>query len=438
MDDIASIVTQQGELARRRRLLEAMQGQNMATQIQGSGKGYGIGQALAKVATAYLLGKQGRSMAGEEATNREQYQGALQNELSGYLTARDGQAPQEMPGPMPDGQSPLMSPAIKANPREAIVRAMASQLPEMQRVGQADFATLKKEQMTQKDWLALADKYDPASVIAAQQAGDSRLLKPKREFKEVNGQLAEVSGEKPTVAFDGRTRFGPPKAMNGSMVQFAEGTNQSHMVAPSTPNQTTIVKAQNLGFGEWAKQATQTVTDMANQARGSRKVLDQLSSLNRLTNAGTMNGPTATPQIWLGQLMSAAGVPMSPETQAALNNSQTFGNVAADLWLSAMNSAGGARGLVKEESERIANNLPALIQTPEGRRQIIATMQAAHKQSIDDAIKAQKELGTALRAENPELFTFGLSNAQLPRTGLGGQSPDGVSNPGSQPSVSRW
>ena len=59
MDDIASIITQQGEIARRRKLLEAMQGQNMQSGIVGSHRGAAIG-GLAKVATVYMLGKQGR------------------------------------------------------------------------------------------------------------------------------------------------------------------------------------------------------------------------------------------------------------------------------------------------------------------------------------------------------------------------------------------
>ena len=59
MDDIASIITQQGEIARRRKLLEAMQGQNMQSGIVGSHRGAAIGQALAKVATADDAGKAG-------------------------------------------------------------------------------------------------------------------------------------------------------------------------------------------------------------------------------------------------------------------------------------------------------------------------------------------------------------------------------------------
>lgn len=434
MNDISDIIVQQGELARRRKLMEAMQAQNMGTQIQGGGRGNAIGQALAKVATAYLLGQQGNRLAQEETANRTQYQQGLQGELDSYMATRDGQAPQEMPGPMPDGVSPLMSPGTRGNPREAVIRAMASQYPELQAIGKADFSGLRKEQMSTKDWLGFADKYDPESVIAAQQAGDPRLLKPKNEFKEANGQIFNVTGPKPQAVVDARGRFGPTVNVNGEAVQFEEGTNKAHQVANRPANGgTTIVKAANAGLGEWAKLATQSVNEMANQARNSRKVLDQLTTMGKLSSAGTFNGPTANPAVWLGQLMNTVGVPMTPETQAALNNSQTFGNVAAELWLSSMNAAGGARGLVKEESERIANNLPALVQTPEGRKQIISVMAAAHKQQIQDAQQAQKELGAALARQDPQLFTFGLSAAQIPRTAEGGQAPDAVS--GSAPGV---
>lgn len=170
MSDIASIVAQQGEIARRRKLLEASQAQNMGTEIKGSS--YGIGQALTKVANAYLLGKQGRDLAGEEGQNREAYTTALQGGLNDYLNTRDGMPSQEMAGPMPDGQSPLMSPAVKANPREAVVRAMASQMPELRDIGKAELAVLGK--------------------------------KPGQNLKEVNGQLVDVDTGK--VFGDYRTK----------------------------------------------------------------------------------------------------------------------------------------------------------------------------------------------------------------------------------------
>lgn len=194
MDDVASIITQQGELARRRKLLEAMQGQNMATQIQGGGKGYGIGQALAKIATAYLLSKQGGDLADQENTNRTAYQGALQGELSNYLSTRDGQPAQEMSGPMPDGTSPLMSPEVKASPREAVVRAMASQFPELQAIGKSDFAGLNKqpeEKFGHEPRLVMGPDGKPMNVLI----GDRGTIRPMTGYQPAVKKEATAGGQ---------------------------------------------------------------------------------------------------------------------------------------------------------------------------------------------------------------------------------------------------
>ena len=217
MDDTANIIAQQGEIARRRQLMQALQGQNMQTGIQGGGRGNALGQALAKIATAYILANNQKKLAGEEVTNRDQYQQAMQGELSDYMTRRDGSGPQEMQGPMEPGQEDAqrpMMPGTPGNPREAVIRAMASQFPELQAIGKADFAGLRKEQMSAKDMAGLAEKFTPQSIAAYAQTGNPSVLRLNPKQHVVNNALvnADAYGEgKPEVLGDFADKFGAPE-----------------------------------------------------------------------------------------------------------------------------------------------------------------------------------------------------------------------------------
>jgi hypothetical protein len=331
MDDIADLITQQGEIARRRKLLEAMQGQNMQTSVQGSSKGYSIGQALAKVATAYMLGRQGDDLAGQERSNRESYTDALQSGLQSYLNTRDGVPAQEMPGPMPDGKSVLMSPAVAANPREAIVRAMASQMPELQAIGKADFAGLAKNAMSQNDWLKLADQYDPQSVVRAQQANDPRLLQPKKHVQVVNNQAVDFSGTTPQPLFDGRDRFGPVgpqgKDRNGDNLigQVVQGTGE---VRWGPQGQTinvgdTADKIAMNQSGEVLKNAREQVLDAQQGLSESRRLMALAS------DPSIASGFTAGPEGMFQAI--AAKLKLDPKNAAAATQALVSGIAAQTL-----------------------------------------------------------------------------------------------------------
>lgn len=415
MDDIASIVTQQGELARRRKLLEAMQGQNMGTQIQGGGRGNAIGQALAKVATAYMLGQQGNRLAQEETANRAQYQQGLQGELDSYMATRDGQAPQEMPGPMPDGVSPLMSPGTRGNPREAVIRAMASQYPELQAIGKADFSGLRKEQMSTKDWLGFADKYDPESVIAAQQAGDPRLLKPKNEFKEANGQIFNVTGPKPQTVVDARGRFGPTVNVNGEAVQFEEDTGKAHQVATRPAQSRTDVKiippAQKAGLEELAKQYAKNVSDMGEQARQAQRLSGALAQMGKLSDSGTFEGPLADPAIWVNRLAASAGIPIDKDK---LSNSETYGSVASEAVQRLVGQFGGNRGVTKEEAAVIAQIIPQLQASPQARAQMTQILQGMAERQMQAYKAAHQNYVKFVQTQDADQIDPTLYGSQMP------------------------
>lgn len=425
MDDIASIVTQQGELARRRKLLEAMQGQNMGAQIQGGGRGNAIGQALAKVATAYMLSQGGEKLAGEETANREQYQGALHNELGQYLDRRDGSGQMYLPGVPSVNQGTSnqtaavpasVMPAFKpANPREAIVRAMTSQLPEMQAVGRADFAGLAKQQINPMDLLKL-EGYDPKSKVVAALSGDPSKLAGKREFKDANGQIFTIGEDgKPVLAVDARDKYGPTTTVNGEAVQFVEGTGKAHQVANRPAQSRTDVKivppAQKAGLEELAKQYAKNVSDMGEQARQAQRLSGALAQMGKLSDSGTFEGPLADPAIWVNRLAASAGIPVDKNK---LSNSETYGSVASEAVQRLVGQFGGNRGVTKEEAAVIAQIIPQLQASPQARAQMTQILQGMAERQMQAYKAAHQNYVKFVQTQDADQIDPTLYGSQMP------------------------
>lgn len=146
--------TQQEELARRQKLIDAMLAGQPLQAGQGSSGGFwntvnnGIGQLKAK-------GMQ-EQLTADTAAFRGKYGEALGRESNQFLDLANGKP--SVP-PAYDGVGPP-TPPVQANPREAVIRAMTSQLPEMQAMGKAAFSNLSKP--------AAGDEtfgHDPKTVI---------------------------------------------------------------------------------------------------------------------------------------------------------------------------------------------------------------------------------------------------------------------------------
>lgn len=436
MDDIASIIAQQGEIARRRKLLEAMQGQNMQTQIQGGNRGYSIGQALAKVASAYLQGKAGNELAQQEAANRQAYSTSLQNALQQHLDVREGRPGETFsteearnllendvaPGPKAE--------PIKADPRRAAITAIASQFPEMQALGKAEYAGIGKEQMTMKDWLGFADKYDPQSVIAAQQAGDPRLLRPKKEFKEANGQIYNVTGDQPALAVDARGRFGPTQTINGEAVQFEEGTGKAHQVA-TRPAQTNVslsptIKGEDAFASQLGKDIAGEVKAAREQALSGYNTMSSLKQLKQLDAQGVFTGPTANVATAVNALAQTFGVPVD---EAKLANSQAYQQQLAQQISKVLTMGGGVgRSMTDEDRKAFEKSLPQLLLSPQGRQYVFNQMERDANIAIQRHKSVQQRLIT-----NPVYKDFAgmlTINPVDDAPGLGVMPPTGEAVPG--------
>jgi hypothetical protein len=330
-------------------------------------------------------------------------------------------------------QAPQLADPVKPDPRAAVVQAMTSQFPELRAVGAAGMQGLNKNVLTPKDILAVSGA-DLPSRIAAATTGDPTKLQPEaKKPLVVNGQIVDPTTYQAKGDF--RTTYEAPYIGDHGTLLQKDSTGKVDSVdkAPKvnvSNNSTTLVKGQKAGMEAWSKEAADTVKSLSTEARNAVKTLSSMKQMEGLIKGGTYAGPLADAAVFFSGLGKQFGVPVD---EAKLNNSATFASEATRMWVSLMQASGGARGLVKEESDRLMASLPSLSQTPQGRRQIMSVIEQGAKQSIRDAQTASKEYGEALRTEDPSKFTFGLSQTMLPNTTPNGPAPGSVSPPGGPP-----
>lgn len=363
---------------------------------------------------------------------QDTYNAKLSGGLDSYFKQRDGTPAGQTAAvpaqnlPTEDGlgfdmpENPGMAyPAVPGNPRKAAITALTSGLPALSRLGQSDLEALAKGQLTPKDLLTIPGA-SVSSRVSAATGLDPRLLRPEQKLQALGDRLYDVTegtGE-PQLRLDARKKFGAPFDIRGSLFQNELGTGEIEPLdkAPRvTIGNTTIGDGQKAGVKELAELGAKTVAELNAGARAASQSLSTLRQIEASADAGVLQGPTANFGIFLGQIATAAGLRVDANKLA---NSETVQSEVTRLWASTMAANGGARGLVKEESDRIANSLPSLIQTPEGRRDIIRVMRMKAEQDIAVARQAQQEFARAVSTGNFEDFTYGIGAALYPQPAI--------------------
>ena len=413
-------------LARRQKLLDAMQQKAMSPEIRGNAA-QGIAQLLSSLGTTWLLKSAQEDQVGKLKENEATRLASLQQNLGAFFDKSQGRSGETMSDAdamnlMQNDVAPQLAEPVKANPREAVVQAMASQHPELQAIGKVGMAELMKQGQKPgfKDHMT-----QDGSMVRVYDSGE---IKPLGNFAKPKDQWSEPYA---IQGVDGKPL----------MVKRNLATNEVDVVdkapkvtATASSSSSSLTKGQNAGMEQWAKLAAKTVEDMSTTARSSQGTLRTLGQLEKINESGVPGGPMANASVFLQNLGQQVGVPIDP---TKLANAEDFNSLATQAWMSFMNQAGGARGLVKEESEKIANALPSLLQSPAGRAQVIRTMRAVAEQNIADARESQKQFGAALRAEDPGMFTYGLSNTQTPQTPNSLDIPRPAAG-GAAPRVKNW
>lgn len=199
------VISQGEDIDRRRKLIAALQQQSMGAPIVGN---TGLGQALAKIATAYLTSKGQAGLAQESAANQGAYNAQLGAETNSYLDRYAGKkggtlSPNQAGALLNNDQDPGILPEpVKADPREAVVRALTSRLPEMQKLGQAGMAQLQKPREVKEHviggTLVRSDGISPPSVAGTygqDDLGPLQVVGINSQGKPIQAQLNKKTGK---------------------------------------------------------------------------------------------------------------------------------------------------------------------------------------------------------------------------------------------------
>jgi hypothetical protein len=175
---------------------------------------------------------------------------------------------------------------------------------------------------------------------------------------------------------------------------------------------------QDVAWDEWAKRAVADNQKLGETARASQKLTQTLNQMMELDTPGTTSGPLANPVVWLTGLAKWANMPVN---SADLANTETYRAVAQAAVQELIGQYGGNRGLTKEEAAQVAQSLPQLQQSREGRQLLtrILLNAAARGQTEYDA--STRNLERALATKDRSQYTFGP--VQVPSTPLVAPTP---------------
>jgi hypothetical protein len=325
-------------LDKREAMLRAMMQGGLApmetTQIGGVAGARHPLEAVAKIAQAYMAGRGIKSVDSKRQQMQGRYAADLRSGLDKFLegsTTQPGKQP-DVTGNNPSafvagGQLDEQGAAMKR--RQAIIEAMASNHPVLRQVGATAFSGLGKEQMSQKDWLGLADKFDPQSVLEAQRTGDTSRLRPKKQTHVVNNQIVQVDGSAAQPLGD----FGDKYSPVGRIATGPDGkpvigqTDLRSGKANFAPGGGTTVNVDTQGTAEkafakgLAEERAKVITKSYEKAQGVPQTIATLDEAANALQAGIKSGQTAEVALVMSKLSKSFGL---GEVDPSIANTEEF------------------------------------------------------------------------------------------------------------------
>lgn len=323
-------------LLRQQNIINAMQQQNLQPMggTETAAGGYAVKKSpmegIAKIANAFMLSQGQQNLQNDQKALGTRYAGDLKTDMGNFMSAMNAQ-----PGTTPavEGNNPsafvpaqTTTPAdVSRNRQQAIMDAISSNHPVMQQFGMGQLQyMMKNDQMTMKDWLDLAGggKYEPDSVVAAQRAGNTALLKPAKQYHTVNNQLVDTTNT-PTVALDGRDKFGPVSTVaqtpGGPVLgQQNSGTGEVKFAPPGT---NINLNTTTTGANELAKGAVANLQESYKTAKDLPQVYSGLQQARQFLDAGVKAGSASDAAMQISKASEALGLgPVDP----TIANTETF------------------------------------------------------------------------------------------------------------------
>lgn len=412
-----SPLVEMDSLQRRRKLIDAMQARNMQLPIQGR---HGLAQALMQIGSTFLLNRAQEGATQEAQQIERGRQESLRKGLDTYLDTSQGKPGQTMSTAqaenlMQNGVQPQLEEPQKANPRAAVVQAMASRHPELQAIGKLGMQELIqqgkksgfKDHVTQDGSIVRVwdDGRPPTNL--------GNYAKPKDQW---------------TDPYLMNNPEGKPMLVKRNLA-----TNEVDVVdkAPKvSANANANANAVQKGETKFAEQLGKDVATEFKQARDNAqagyKAKSFVGQMQALEQQGIFSGPTANIATTLAAVADVAGLPVD---KTKLANSQAYQQQFASQVAAVLTAGGGiGRSMTDADRKAFEQSLPTMLMNPGGRAQVYAMINNQADQDIARAKSFQQQLiqNPTYRDAAGMLTVNPVDNAPIGRAG-------GVINPGAQP-----
>jgi hypothetical protein len=231
--------------------------------------------------------------------------------------------------------------------------------------------------LEEKTFVELAKKATPASVAAAQRAGNDISLLEIPETVKVStyGQVLKDAGFKEgTPEFQAKMREFAAAELKGT--SQGRGTNVNVSVAGQ--------KAFSEKMGELDAKRVSDALSVRDNAFATVRSLNQLEKLD---DQGLISGTFATGRVGATNLLNTLGL-ASPADQQRLASSQNYQKVAGDVILGVLGGKLGA-GFSNEDRKFIEGLVPQLETSATARRQLITFMRNKNIEIAEEATRLE-------------------------------------------------
>lgn len=289
----------------------------------------------------------------QELSNR--YKQDLVSGMEKYIDTSQGTEPikANIPGMFGmEDRSEVIAPGTKADPKKAMLEALASNHPVLQQLGMSQLAAMgKKEGLSKKDLLSLSG-FDAKSKIAAALAGDESLLIPETKEHVVNNQIVsgipgQAGSYKPVgdfrdtfqapgqvaVGAEGKPIFGQTEKTTGKVTFAPAGTN----VTVDTGAKAGQAFAKQLG-----EKRADILTKSYEKAQEASNSLQALNAAAEDFDKGIKSGAPAEIALGLSKWGKALGL---GEADPAIANTEAFRANMAQQVLSSVKALGSGTGI---------------------------------------------------------------------------------------------
>lgn len=358
------VFAQGNDIKRRQELLAQMLQQSQDAPITGQ---YGLGQALAKLGTAYLTKQGQQSLTDQASANQGEYQKQLAAELGTFQNRFQGTPGNEMDNP------------TEGDPVMALQQAMASRFPEMRAMGQAGLPAT----------IAQAAKGPKAPAYKEHMAPDGTLLRTTegKPGAEVLGRYAKPKDEwtEPfDLQADGRTIKAIRNKTTGETKAVGSGGTTVSLNTGDRMALKNFIEAASPGGKSF---------DSAKAARESMTIgLEQVKAINEGAKTGSL-GAVQQELRKFGELLNVPNSATAP--------TEVLGNLAMQKVLAKLGGLGV--GISSTDRDFLFKAQGDLSTQPQALKRLLALSLAGDIRALDQ----HGQVVAGLQGEVPE----GLRNA---------------------------